>query len=454
MKTCIYARKSTNKRSQIHTIENQIKICNRYAIEHDLKIVDTKIDTGTGRFESNRSEVKKLVQDGVNGKYQCVIIKGISRIYRDVEEGIKLFKKLHMNGIRVISIEEDFDSSQNTYSDGSLNISKLTLYLIMYEMESRKIGERVKLTQIEKSERGLWNNPNSFPYGYNYNKNTMKLEVDPIAATVVKVIFEKYIEGSSVSKIRSYLEQKNLKPPRSKKWREDTIRYILRNRAYVGSVLYNNNFVENSHEPIINMDKFKEVQVLLDSKAKGSPNKRSKFLGLIKCSNCNSSMTMRKYHYTGEYYYYCSGYIKNGKTFCSSHKVKADTLESNILIKTKQYLKSFGKFQELQHEYSILKAKIGDHKSQSFIILDNFIEDKISEEIFKEILPPIETQIKKLNKRLEILESKVMQYRYLRNQIRRYNSIDSITNDISMLKILIENIFVSGSNLLIKFKLE
>ena len=459
MKTCIYARKSTNKTSQSNTIDNQIKICKRFANQSGLEIVDTKIDTGTGRNASNRSEVKKLIQDGVEGKYQCVIIKGISRIYRNVEDGLKLIKKLHMNGIRVISIEESFDTSENIFSNGTLDTSMLSLYLIFAEVESKKIEERVKLTQLEKAKRGMWNNPNSVPFGYEYNKITMKLEVEPISSHIVKKIFSLYEDGYVVSEIITFLEKSNIKPPIAKNWRDDTIRYILRNETYTGSICYRVNksekiFVKNSHESIIENVQFKAIQVRLSSRARGSKNKRSPLMGLMKCNTCNSSMTMRKYHYTGEYYYYCSGYIKNGKTFCSSHKVKADTLENKILIMTRQYLNSFGEFQELQHEYSTLKAKIRALESKLFIIMDSFIKEKISIELFKEVIAPIETKIDKLKMRRDVLESKVMQYRYLRNLISQYNSIESITNDMAILRILIENIFVTGSNMLIRFKLE
>lgn len=97
-------------------------------------------------------------------------MKGISRLYRNTLKGLELIEKLDMYGIRVITIEEMFDSNKSRYSHGALDVSKITMYLMFSEMESNKIGERVKLSHIEKAKMGMWNNQTSVPFGYRYTK--------------------------------------------------------------------------------------------------------------------------------------------------------------------------------------------------------------------------------------------------------------------------------------------
>ncbi|MDI3312479.1 MAG: recombinase family protein, partial [Thermoanaerobacterium sp.] len=162
MKTCIYARKSTHKLGQKETIENQIKICRSKGKELGLEIVDIKQDVGTGRDDLNRPEIKELISDALEGKYQCVIMKGISRLFRDTEKGLGLIKLLDRNNIRVITVEEMFDSGnpESRTGTGKLDLSKITMYLMFSEMESKKLGDRVKYTQIEKAKNGEWNQPN------------------------------------------------------------------------------------------------------------------------------------------------------------------------------------------------------------------------------------------------------------------------------------------------------
>ena len=128
MKTVIYARKSTFKSGQADTINNQIKICKRRAKELGLTIVDVKTDTGTGTNDKNRDEIKELISEALEGKYECVIMKGISRFYRDVEHGIGLIKKLDRSKIRVITLEESFDSLINRTGSGQLDTSMIAMY--------------------------------------------------------------------------------------------------------------------------------------------------------------------------------------------------------------------------------------------------------------------------------------------------------------------------------------
>lgn len=175
MKTAIYCRKSTSKLGQKETIENQIKICKRYANEHGLEIVEIKKDTGTGTDSLNRPEVHELINDAVNGKFECVIMKGISRLYRDTEKGLALIKKLDRSGVRVITVEEMFDSEEQRTSTGKLDLSRITMYLMFSEMESKKLADRVKYTQLEKAHAGEWNQASSIPFGYVYNHITKKI---------------------------------------------------------------------------------------------------------------------------------------------------------------------------------------------------------------------------------------------------------------------------------------
>lgn len=172
-----------------------------------------------------------------------------------------------------------------------------------------------------------------------------------------------YEDGNSIKEIIESLEKENKEPPRGKSWRDDTIRYILRNHVYKGNIFYRTDSdkveVENAHEPIIKTERFDSIQLKNNSKAKskGRNNQRSRLMGMFKCSSCGSSMTYRRYHYTGEYYYYCLGYIRNGKSYCSSHKIKAHVLEQEVLQKTNKYLNNKNNIEELKNKKLIITNK-------------------------------------------------------------------------------------------------
>ncbi len=371
MKTYIYARKSTNKLAQKETIENQIAICKYKSIEMKLDIVDVKTDTGKGSDDNNRPEVKELIQDAIDKKYECVIMKGISRFYRDTEKGLGLIKLLDRH-----SIEENFDSFDQRTGNGKLDLSRITMYLMFAEMESKKTADRVKLQQLDKARKGFWNNAANTPFGYVYNQNTKSLDIDLINSSTINLIFDLYDGGSGIRLITLHLSGENesgiiYKSPNDK-WSEDTISYMLKNRSYVGDLIYNryskqeNIFkrnhklkenkdndkemwvgnvensddqwviIENAFEAIVDREQFKRVQKLLEIKTfnKGIRQEFSLFAGIIKCGLCNGGMGIKRVKSSKKTpikeYYHCVKYLKYGIKYCSNHRIELYKLEDIV----------------------------------------------------------------------------------------------------------------------------
>lgn len=464
MRTVIYARRSTMKKSQSDTIENQINICRRRAKEMNLTIVDVKTDTGTGRTDNSRDEIKELIKDAKDGKFECVIMKGISRFYRDVEHGIGLIKKLDRSNIRVITIEENFDSLKNRTGTGQLDTSMIAMYLIFAENESKKTAERIKHTQIEKAYAGEWNQVSSIPYGYAYDPETKKLKVDVMSSEIIKLIFRLYLDGMGMKSIAFYLNGDNPEKivypsPRGKKWNQYTISFMLKNRVYVGDVVFNkrsrnarpyknpeaigksdddvyigNDFnakdlwiiTENAHEAIISREEFENVQKIMEIKGqrKGIKNNISLLASVSKCGKCGSGMTYKRSskdkngRSNGNDKYYCSHYIKYGKKYCDSHHVIAKEFEELIINSLKNALKQKLDYYEVTsnvkdapNEKDIIKDKIkkieSDIETVSYktdILLDKNIEGSISDIQFRKMNDKYLKEIDALSHQLEKLK--------------------------------------------------
>ena len=107
------------------------------------------------------------------------------------------------------------------------------------------------------------------------------LKIVPEEAEIVRKIFELYIQGNGVRKIKKYLESHGIKTVTGKsEWSTSTIDRMLSNEKYAGDVLmqktYTTDFltgkkeknrgqvemylVENAHEPIIDREMFGRVQ--------------------------------------------------------------------------------------------------------------------------------------------------------------------------------------------------
>lgn len=460
---CIYARKSTSKLGQKETIKNQISTCKSKGNDLKINIVDTKTDTGTGTDDLKRPEVQKLINDAINGKYNCVIMKGVSRLYRDTEKGLALIKLLDRNGIRVISIEEGFDSLTDRVGNGKLDTSKITMYLMFAEMESKKLADRVKYTQIEKAKRGEWNQPSSVPIGYKYNTNTKKLEIDYSKADIVRKIFKMYSEGSGLRNIMLFLngdnpENKMYPSPKGNLWNQYTIGFILKNEAYIGNVVYNrrskkertykspeaygksisdiwigndhNNEsewirTENAHEAIISRELFDKVASIMATKGirKGIKSNVSLLSGIAKCGICKSGMTFKRGNKDKNGWiktknnYYCMNYIKLGANFCTSHHVGADDLEKFVIDNLIELYNNKEHVEQLSEKINVNKNNMGQNEKQ----LANY-----------------EQEIKKITEKMDKLLEMNMSNRITDQQFDTMNR--KLTEDLTSVAILVEKL--------------
>lgn len=114
-------------------------------------------------------------------------------------------------------------------------------------------------------------------YGYDTGPDG-ELVINPDEAAVVRWIFERYLNGDSLGKIATGLEEQGIPSPTGKpKWNREAINKLISNEKYTGRVLLqksfsvggskikNNGFIErylysDSHEAIISDEVFKAIQ--------------------------------------------------------------------------------------------------------------------------------------------------------------------------------------------------
>ena len=114
-------------------------------------------------------------------------------------------------------------------------------------------------------------------YGYNIGANG-ELVINPDEAAVVRWIFDRYLNGDSLGKIATGLEEQGIPSPTGKpKWNREALNKLLSNEKYTGRVLLqktistggsqikNDGFMErylysDSHEAIISDEIFRDAQ--------------------------------------------------------------------------------------------------------------------------------------------------------------------------------------------------
>ncbi len=346
-------------KDESNSVTNQKIIITSYIKKNtDLELVDFYIDDGYSGTIFDRPAYKRMFNDLVSGKVNTVIVKDLSRFGRNhIQSDDYLENILPGYNVRFISIIDDIDSLNKNNSTDSLLIPLKNLMNDQYAKDiSEKVRSTLKMKQLNGEFIGV-----TAPYGYLKNpKDKHKFIIDKEASYTVKKIFNMILLGKSRKEIAKHLNNKNVLTPSlyklskentnneelipSKKWNAEIVNRILRNETYTGKLIQNiktkPNYrmdklidvnkdewivTENHHEPIIDKDKFEEVQQILNRKIKVRKNDDiDLFSGYLKCYYCGENLIIRKSK--NQIYYYCKKYLKD-------KSCKKYSINKNVLIK-------------------------------------------------------------------------------------------------------------------------
>ncbi|MGC8651577.1 MAG: recombinase family protein [Minisyncoccia bacterium] len=262
-------------------------------------------------------------------KVDIILAYKIDRLTRSPKDFYQLIEFFEQNNVSFISVTERFDTSTPA---GRL-LRNIMLTFAQFERELT--SERTKDKMIERAKKGVWNGRIP-PFGY--KKGNKKLILHPKEAEIVRLIFETYIETSSIATVYDLLKERNIKNRQGKPFYKSVISFILRNIVYTGKIKYDGKIYQGIHEPIISEEIFEMAQKIHKKKNKKFRVYRDfLFGGLVNCENCNFKMSpcftnkyskgkLKRY-----YYYRCnSTHHKDWRT-CSIKQVSADRLENYIL---------------------------------------------------------------------------------------------------------------------------
>ena len=249
--------------------------------------------------------------------------------------------------------------------------------------------------------------------------------IDETAAEVVRMIFNKYLDGRSILGITKDLNAMGVPNPTKYKqslgwkfrtkadyndglWCDRTVRRILQNEIYIGNMVQGKNrtisykvhvcrsvpkeewyVVENTHEPIIDRKTFETVQIMLNRTSRSLPFKGciDIFSGLLFCADCGKPMckkTNRMPYGTYEYYR-CSTKSKRGG--CSNHTIRKDKLERAILVFLQTLIDINADKERIKQAFLINHNHTTKNSNQSTLIQSKVIERKKYENARLELYP-------------------------------------------------------------------
>lgn len=371
-KAADYARisREDGDKEESDSIGTQFDIIDDYiAHNDDITFIDRYSDDGWSGTNFDRPDFMRLMEDIKKGKINCVIVKDLSRLGRNyILVGQYLEMIFPMLNIRFISVNDRIDSIKDP---ASINNALVSFKNVMNDEYCRDISNKVRSTLDRKRSKGEF--IGSFAsYGYMKDPDDHHhLIVDPVAAEVVKNIFDWFLQGMSILGIAKRLNHMGIPNPSAYKrqcglnykhpagqldsaWPDSSVKRVLKNRLYVGDMVQNKNrtksykvqvsvavpeekwvIVPNMHEAIIDREKFETVQQLLMRDTRTSPgiNHVSIFAGYIRCADCLRAMGKKSVAQSyGKYHYYvCQTFRKAGRNLCTKHTIREKLLYDAVL---------------------------------------------------------------------------------------------------------------------------
>ena len=269
-----YYRVSTGHEEQQRSLKNQMEFYTEYIQRNPYwRFVTVYYDTASGLRKNHRPGYQQLLKDCKRKKIDLILVKSLSRFGRDTVEAIKQIRRLkHMNiGVYI----ETGGVNTLTISDSIIDqLAALDQAESQFRSENIKFGIRHRM----RSGKTLLNHTRFL--GYTKGPDGV-LQIVPEEAEIVRMIFDFYVQGNGVRKIKKYLESHGIKTVTGKsEWSTSTIDRMLSNEKYVGQVLMQKTYipdfltdkkeknrgqlemylVENAHEPIIDQETFNRVQ--------------------------------------------------------------------------------------------------------------------------------------------------------------------------------------------------
>ena len=321
--TALYCRLSHEDElaGESNSISNQKDILQKYADEHGFYNTAFYIDDGYTGVDFERPAFKRMIDDVDNGRIGTIITKDLSRLGRNhLHVGLYTEEYFPRRNVRYIAINNNIDSD----NPDSSAVDMAAFYNIFNEFHVKDTSRKIKASCVIKSERGqrVASRP---PYGYmKSQEDHNKILPNPETALVVKYIFQLCADGLGPAQIAHRLEEEQIYTPAMYeysqtgnvisnfdtsypyRWNPTAVANILEDVSYLGHTCNfrfgrasykdhrklklpksEHKLIENTHEPIIDINIWEIVQRLRQSKRRFTRSgEKSIFAGIVFCADC------------------------------------------------------------------------------------------------------------------------------------------------------------------------
>ena len=318
------------------------------------------------------------------------------------------------NNVRFVSINDQFDTTDGmTNRDGSADIqssTRIPLINLFNEQLSIETKMKVEVVLDMKAQRGEFIGPRA-PFGYQKsNEDRSQLVPDPVAAVIVRKIFEMAASGTGVTGIVRYLNERGLPTPiqyarangldgnfddGNGSWNSRSVKYILTNRTYTGMLVQGKQkqAVEATHEPLVNPRAFDVIQKAFQARAYNvAPQGQSAdniLKGKVICGCCGGKMQRKRGTGHADWHFFtCITKNRLGADKCTGMYAREEDIFNAIYRQLKDYVNEHYitnlSYKQQVQEYTSRIADLVQCKTTAWINAMEHYEKYAQGEISKE----------------------------------------------------------------------
>lgn len=407
----IYIRVSTREQAEEgYSIGEQQERLIKYAEAMGWTVVRVFIDPGHSGATMDRPGLQEMIA-AIND-VDIVLVDKLDRLSRSLYDTLYMIQKVFGDqDVSFVSRNEAFDTST------SFGRAMVGILAVFAELERERIKERMADGRNGRAKEGKWHGQP--PTGYDYDKQSGVLQINAYEAVQIREAFDLAAQRVPLLEIVKGFHEKGYRT-KTGTWRVESLRGILASRAYLGEVKHRGEWFPGLHTPLIDLELFDAVQVILAERSKANdkykPGKRyaSPLGGLIWCKHCGAKYLWRSGKERS--YYSCGSRAKCDPKLvkdpnCKNKIYRDFRLENMIYDEIRQLKSDPGYVEKLRssvdtsEKQAVIEARIKALSSQISKLMDLYsLTDMPMEEVSAKVTPLAEEK-KALTAELQTLQS-------------------------------------------------
>ncbi|MGB6171572.1 MAG: recombinase family protein [Xanthobacteraceae bacterium] len=364
-RAALYLRVSTGRQAaNAVSLPSQREISTNYCDINNCIVVEEFVEAATAT-DDGRPVFQQMMERACDPDkpFDKIVFYSFNRFFRNGADMELAIRKLRKHSVEVVSV------TQPTNDDPSGELMR-QLIGVFDEHTSREIGKNTARAMRESAKQGFWSGAKP-PLGYKSieaerrgQKIKKKLDIDPVDAETVRLIFSLYLEGDKttgplgVKETTSWLNSHGHRTRGGSTYGVGTVHKILTNACYATGLWpygKRNSRHGGEHDPstiieipvpvLIEREIFERTQAKLgQNNPRTTPprvvNGPSLLTGIAVCASCGAGMTRTGTARRGKSYSYysCAGCQQKGKSVCKGRHIPTGILDGIILSNLKQRL--------------------------------------------------------------------------------------------------------------------